>query len=126
MSCGITKGSCSQPSSFLVSATSSSPNAAPWQSCEPDLFGDPLPIIVLQQINVGLSETDLASWIALSIASKSWPSTSLTTCQPYDSNRPAVSSVYQPSMCPSIEMPLSSQKAISLPKPQVPASAHVS
>ena len=43
-----------------VAATSSSPSAEPWQSWLPDLFGEPIPITVLQQINDGLSVTALA------------------------------------------------------------------
>ena len=42
------------------------------------------------------------------IASGSWPSTFGTTCQPYASKRFGVSSVNQPLVAPSIEMPLSS------------------
>ena len=47
----------------LVSAISSSPSAAPCVSAEPAIFGEPLPISVLQQIKVGLSEL-LASFKA--------------------------------------------------------------
>ena len=54
-----------------VAATSSKPNAEPWQSCEPDLFGEPIPITVLQQINDGLSVTFLAAAIAAPIAATS-------------------------------------------------------
>ena len=54
-----------------VAATSSKPNAEPWQSCEPDLFGEPIPMTVLQQINDGLSVTFLAAAIAAPIAATS-------------------------------------------------------
>ena len=83
-------------------------------------------MIVLQQINDGLSVILRASSIAARIASGLWPSTSLTTCQPYALKRAGVSSLNQPSTSPSIEMPLSSQNATSLPRPNVPANEQAS
>ncbi len=62
----------------------------------PARFGEPLPMIVLQQISVGRSVAVVRRSIAASTASTSWPSTSAITCQPYASKRRGVSSVNQP------------------------------
>jgi hypothetical protein len=59
-----------------VAAISSLPSGAPCTSCVPALFGEPLPMIVLQQISVGLAFCALAAAIPRSTASTSWPSTS--------------------------------------------------
>ena len=53
MFAGISKGSYSHPSCFLVFAISSSPKGDPCAPDVPALFGDPNPISVLQQIKVG-------------------------------------------------------------------------
>ena len=50
---GISNGLDDQLSFFLTSFISSSPRGAPWDDALPDLFGDPKPIIVLQDIIVG-------------------------------------------------------------------------
>ena len=72
------------------------------------MFGDPLPMTVLQHINEGLSEFDLAFWMAWSISSELCPSIFGITSHPYDSNLRGISSVNQPSTLPSIEISLSS------------------
>ena len=84
-----------------------------------------MPITVLQQISVGLSDA-FAFWIAASTASTSWPSTCGITFQPYASKRFGVSSWNQFTTSPSIEMPLSSYSAISLFSFSVPASEQAS
>jgi hypothetical protein len=48
----------------------------------PARVGAPLPIVVLQQISVGLPALARAAAIAWSTASTSWPSTPAMTCQP--------------------------------------------
>ena len=50
---GTVNGLCGQFSLVLVSFTSSSPSGEPWTDDFPCLFGDPKPILVLQEINVG-------------------------------------------------------------------------
>ena len=52
-SCNV-KGSLPHFSFFLTKAISSSPKGEPCEEAFPDLFGDPNPIIVLQDIKVGL------------------------------------------------------------------------
>src|SRR5690606_39405079 len=126
ISSGITNGGCSQPSALRVAATSSAPSAAPCVAAVPCLFGAPQPIVVLQQINVGRSRSARAASIAALIASASCPSTFSMTCQPYARKRAGVSSVNQPSVGPSIEMPVSSQNVICLPSPTAPASEQAS
>ena len=66
----------------------------------------------------------LASTIAALIATGSWPSTSVITCQLYDLKRPGTPFSIQSPIWPSIEISLSSQKAINFPSPRVPAIAH--
>ena len=51
---------------------SSSPKGAPWDDAFPDLFGEPYPIIVLQEIIDGFFYL-LAFLIALEICLKLWP-----------------------------------------------------
>jgi hypothetical protein len=72
------------------------------------LFGEPLPITVLQQMSVGRLEPARARSIAAATARASWPSTFGITFQPYASKRRGVSSRNHPSTLPSILMPLSS------------------
>ena len=79
-------------------------------------------MVVRQQTRVGLSRERSAASIAARIAAASCPSTPRMTFHPYASNRAGVSSVNQPAVSPSMLMWLSSQKATSLCKPQVPAS----
>ena len=55
-SLGIINWSWSQFKFFLVNSISSLPNGEPWEEDVDSLFGEPNPIFVLQQINVGLSE----------------------------------------------------------------------
>ena len=50
---GISKGLCCHLSFFLTSLISSKPKGLPWEDAFPDLFGDPKPIVVLQDITVG-------------------------------------------------------------------------
>ena len=83
-------------------------------------------MVVLQQIRVGFSEQVRACSMARWTASASWPSTFGITCQPKPSKRLTMSSPNQPRTGPSMEMPLSSYRQISLPSPQVPASEHAS
>jgi hypothetical protein len=52
-----------------AAAISSLPSGAPWQSCDPCLLGAPAPMVVLQQIRLGLSVTALAASRAFSMAS---------------------------------------------------------
>ena len=47
---GISKGPCFHLSFFLTNFISSSPRGAPWEDALPDLFGEPNPIMVLQDI----------------------------------------------------------------------------
>src|SRR3989338_4638575 len=68
---GISNGGYFQPICSRVAATSASPSAAPCTSWVPDLLGEPAPMMVLQQISVGLSVTALAALIAASIAAES-------------------------------------------------------
>ena len=66
---------------------------------------------VLAQISVGRDFSRFALRSARSTASRSWPSTSGITCQPYASKRRRTSSVNHCLIRPlseSIEMPLSS------------------
>ena len=51
---------------FLTKATSSSPRGEPCEDAFPDLLGEPYPIVVLQEINVGLLDFE-ALVIALEI-----------------------------------------------------------
>ena len=51
---------------FLTNAISSSPRGDPCEEAFPDLFGDPNPMTVLQDIKVGLLDLD-AFEIALEI-----------------------------------------------------------
>src|SRR5450631_191364 len=106
--CGISNAGNVQPSASRVSATSFSPSACPCARSVLARLGDPLPMMVLQQMSVGRSVLVWALRIAASTASTSWPSTPGMTCQPYASKRRGVSSVNQPLTSPSIEMPLSS------------------
>src|SRR5450759_375608 len=78
---GLSKGGYFQPLYSRVAATSASPSAAPCTSCVSALLGEPMPMMVLQQISVGLSVTFFPALIAASTASGSWPFTE-TTCQP--------------------------------------------
>ena len=50
---GIIKGSWSHFYFFLTKIVSSFPKGFPWVEAVPDLFGDPYPIVVLQEIVVG-------------------------------------------------------------------------
>ena len=50
---GISKGLFFQFKTFLTSLISSVPNGLPWDDAFPDLFGEPYPIFVLQEITVG-------------------------------------------------------------------------
>ena len=84
------------------------PSAAPCVAAVPCAFGAPYPMTVLQHRIDGRSVAARAASIAAIIASESWPSTLGTTCQPYAAKRRGVSSVNQPRVSPSIEMPLSS------------------
>ena len=69
---GITNLSYDQFKFSLVFFISSSPKGAPWEEDFPDLLGEPNPITVLQEINVGLLDfRDLL--IALSICFSLWP-----------------------------------------------------
>ncbi|MOA16762.1 hypothetical protein D3C78_1369920 [compost metagenome] len=107
MSAGISNGPWFQFSSLRARAISSLPSGAPWQSSLPCLFGEPKPMMVLQQIRVGRSLLRAVS-MAILISSASWPSTLRITCQLYASKRAGVLSVNQPCTSPSMEMPLSS------------------
>jgi hypothetical protein len=55
---------------------------APWLDSLPALFGEPKPMVVRQQIRVGLSLCDSAASMPALMLSGSWPSTSRTTFQP--------------------------------------------
>ncbi len=105
-----------QPSAFLVATTSSGPKGAPCASPVPALLGEPCPIVVVQIIKVGLFVSFLASLSALSISSKFVPSTGPSTCQPYELNLEATSSLNVTETSPSIEIPLLSYKYINFPK----------
>src|SRR5574340_887467 len=78
---GISNGGYFQPMCSRVAATSSLPSAAPCTSWVSALFGEPMPMTVLQQIRVGLSVTFLPALIAASTAAASCPFTE-STCQP--------------------------------------------
>src|SRR6185295_3915848 len=93
---------------FRAFATSSGPSASPCADLVPCLLGAPQPMMVLQQMIEGWSLRLRAFLMAAATASASWPSTFLTTCQPYASKRFGVSSVNQPPTLPSMLMPLSS------------------
>ena len=79
---GTVKGSCGQPMASRVSLTSSSPSASPWALAVLARFGLPLPMCVFATMSVGRSALRLASAMARSIASTSWPSTGPITFQP--------------------------------------------
>src|ERR1039457_3329146 len=79
---GISNGGYFQPMNSRVAATSASPSAAPCTSWLSALLGEPMPMMVLQQIRVGLSVTALPALIAAFTASGSCPFTLATTCQP--------------------------------------------
>ena len=51
-------GPCKQLTPILEKIISSSPNGEPCDEALPDLFGEPKPIIVLQDIIVGLLDLD--------------------------------------------------------------------
>ena len=55
---GISNGLLFHLSFFLTNAISSSPKGEPCEEAFPDLFGDPNPIIVLQDIIVGLLDLE--------------------------------------------------------------------
>ena len=61
ISAGHSNGGCGQSSSTRAAAISSSPRAAPWVPDVPCLLGAPKPMIVLQAISDGLSESARAS-----------------------------------------------------------------
>src|SRR4030067_1529030 len=63
---GISNGGYFQPICSRVAATSSFPSAAPCTSWVSALFGERMPMMVLQQISVGLSVTFLPALIAAS------------------------------------------------------------
>jgi hypothetical protein len=65
-----------------VAATSFSPSAAPWQVSLPGVAGEPLPMIVLQQMSVGAASSRALLDRGARRARGSWPSTFGTTCQP--------------------------------------------
>ena len=72
----------SNPSTFFVAATSSSPSAEP---CTPPVFillGAGYPMIVRSAMNDGLSVTFLASAIACSMATTFSPPSISCTCHP--------------------------------------------
>ncbi|MDT4863307.1 hypothetical protein FQZ97_980050 [compost metagenome] len=123
---GIANGAWGQPRASRVSLISSAPSGSPWALAVLARFGLPLPMVVLQQIRVGLSALFLAAPMALSTASASWPSTARITFQPQASKRLGVSSMNQGATWPSMEMPLSSYRATSLLSFQAPASAMAS
>ena len=129
MCSGISKAGYFQPMFSRVAAISSTPRGAPCAAPVFAFFGAPFAMTVLQQINVGRERSAFAATIAASIASGSWPLTPGMTYQPYPSKRRGVSSVNHcriEAFSESIEIPLSSQKAISLERPSVPASEHAS
>ena len=64
--------------------------------------------------------------MARETAPASWPSTGPITFQPQALKRAGVSSMNQGFTGPSMLMPLSSYRAISLPRRQAPASAAAS
>jgi hypothetical protein len=102
-------------------AISSSPGASLCAFCVPALVGKPKPMMVRHAIMVGLSVTERPAAIAPRISSVSWPSIS-STCQPDARKRSTWSSETARLVAPSIEMELSSQKAISRPSLRWPAS----
>ena len=71
-----------QPSAARVAAVSAAPSGAPCAFALPALFGEPLPMVVLQQISVGAVAAPCAAARAASSASTSWPSTRAITFQP--------------------------------------------
>jgi hypothetical protein len=79
---GMTKGSCASRCS-RVAATSAAPSGAPCDFSLPPLLGEPLAMVVLQQIRVGLRERRGPERWPVD-ASASWPSTLGMTCQPQD------------------------------------------
>ena len=79
ISAGISNGADVQPIDCLVSAFSSAPSGAPCALAVPARFGEPLPISVLQRINVGLLRVVLALLMAAETASISWPSQASTS-----------------------------------------------
>src|SRR5664279_3487564 len=81
-SSGTTNGAWVQPSASRVSRTSSAPSASPCALAVPARFGEPLPIVVLQQMRVGLPLDRFALAMAASTASTSCPSTPAITFQP--------------------------------------------
>jgi len=66
---------------FFAASNSSSPGGEPWAAAVSCLVGSPYPICVLQIISVG-RESFFAFCIARSTASTSFPSSTLSTCQP--------------------------------------------
>ena len=113
ISSGITKAGASQPSPSRTAAISSSPSGAPCAFAVPPTLADPLPMVVLQRIKTGLSVMVFAVVRAASTAAISCPSQA-STCHWQASNRPVISSDTVMSVLPSIEMPLSSNRTISL------------
>ena len=71
ISSGITNGSCGQSMCLRVAATSASPSAAPCVASVPCLFGEPQPMMVLQQMSEGRSPSALAAAMARSTAAAS-------------------------------------------------------
>jgi len=70
-----------------VACASSLPSGAPWLDSLPALFGEPKPMVVRQQMSVGLSLDFSAVSMAVLISTGSWPSTR-ASCW-WNSARPA-------------------------------------
>jgi hypothetical protein len=70
-----------QPRAFFVARTASAPGASEWALRVPAV-GIPKPMVVLTEMSEGRSATPCASRIALSIAARSFPSSTVSVCQP--------------------------------------------
>ncbi len=123
-SSGSSNGAWSQPTASRTPAISSSPVMAPCAFAVPASVGAPKPMTVLQAIIDGRSDIFALSMAALT-ASMSCPSTSITS-HPAAVKRVIWSIEVDRLVAPSMVMPLSSKRTMSLDSLRCPARSMAS